>query len=366
MSTPSPNDFTITPGTGTPASHTLVGVDFLGSPMISVIIPTLDRPSYLWDTVAQVLRQKYVEFEVCVLDQSSTSEAEAAAERFLTANQDDPRLRYVRLPANGLPNARNAGIAMARGDIIVFIDDDVELLSPEFLAAHAVCYGDPSVGAVVGRSIDRVLIPNARRTSCHITWGGRTVHNLMGQKAQSIRAVRGSNMSFRAAVFRSLGGFDRRYTGNAILEETDMAARVRGARWELLFQPHAELFHLAAPRGGVRLTSAETTEISRFRNTGYFIAKHRGRAGLLPFALTFGLIAVARAVRWRSPRALWKLARSAHEGIVTARLGPDDVIPWRDTMPIVVVRLPKQSRMAMIAEFPVALSVMLSDFVKLR
>jgi GT2 family glycosyltransferase len=362
MSTPSPNDFT-TLGTGTPAGHTLVSGDFRGSPIISVIVPSLDRPSYLWDTVTQVLRQKYLEFEVCVLDQSSSPAAKAAAERFLSTNQD-PRLRYVRLPVKGLPNARNAGIAMARGDIIVFIDDDVQLLSPEFLATHAVCYGDLSVGAVVGRVIDRVLIPNARRTSCHITWGGRTVHNLMGEKTRRIHDVRGSNMSFRAEVFRRLGGFDRRYTGNAILEETDMAARVRGAGWELLFQPRAELFHLAVPRGGVRLTSAETTEISRFRNTGYYVAKNRGRAGLLPFAITFGLIGLVRALRWRSPRALWKLARSAHEGIATARLGPDDVIPWRDTMPIVVVRLPKQSRIQMIAQFPVALFVILSDLVR--
>jgi hypothetical protein len=54
MSTPSPNDFT-TLGTGTPAGHTLVSGDFRGSPMISVIIPSLDRPTYLWDTVTQVL-----------------------------------------------------------------------------------------------------------------------------------------------------------------------------------------------------------------------------------------------------------------------------------------------------------------------
>jgi GT2 family glycosyltransferase len=363
MNTRSPNDFTLTRGTGTPASHTLVGGDFRGSPMISVIIPSLDRPTYLWDTVTQVLRQKYVEFEVCVLDQSSNPAAEGAAERFLSTNQD-PRLRYMRLPLKGLPNARNAGIAVARGDIILFIDDDVQLLSPEFLAAHAACYGDPSVGAVVGRVIDRVLIPNARRTSCHMTWSGRTVHNLMGENAQRVHDVRGSNMSFRAEVFRRLGGFDRRYTGNAILEETDMATRVRGAGWELLFQPSAELFHHAAPRGGVRLASAETTEISRFRNTGYYVAKNRGRAGLLPFAITFGLIAVVRALRWWSPSALGKLARAAHEGIATARLEPDDVIPWRDRLPIVVVRLPKQSRIQMIAQFPLALFIMLSDFVK--
>jgi glycosyltransferase involved in cell wall biosynthesis len=65
-------------------------------------------------------------------------------------------LRYVRLPAKGLPNARNAGIA--RGEIIIFIDDDVELLPPEFLAAHAVCYGDPSVGALVVMACDFIRL----------------------------------------------------------------------------------------------------------------------------------------------------------------------------------------------------------------
>jgi GT2 family glycosyltransferase len=127
--------------------------------------------------------------------------------------------------------------------------------------------------------------------------------------------------------FKEVGGFDRRYTGTALLEETDLASRVTAAGWTLVFEPRAELLHLSAPTGGVRVGDAQQTEWFRFRSTAYYIAKNRGGLELLPFAATFGMIAGSRALRWWSPGALLALARAAREGVRTARCGPDDAIP---------------------------------------
>lgn len=299
-----------------------------GRPALSVVIPTFDRPDYLCSTVRQVLEQRFTDCEICVIDQSPSHVAEAQAAR-LAAEFPDPRLRYHWLEARGAPNAKNEGIARARGEIILFIDDDVILLSPDFLAAHVGCYADPTVGGVGGRVVERRIRPNAKRTVSRVTRGGRTVENLLGQSPCALESVKGANMSFRARVFDEVGGFDRRYTGTALLEEADLASRVTGAGWKLAFEPRAELLHLSVPIGGVRVGDEQRTEWFRFRSTAYYVAKNRSRLGLLPFAATFGMIAAWRAVRWHSLRAVPTLARAAREGLRTAKLGPDDAIPRR-------------------------------------
>ena len=89
-----------------------------------------------------------------------------------------------------------------------------------------------------------------------------------------------------------------------MLEDTDYSHRVRMAGWTLIFEPAAELVHLSALTGGVRVEDALRAERWRFRSTAYYIRKHRGVAGLVPFGATFGAIALARAVRWRSGAAV--------------------------------------------------------------
>jgi GT2 family glycosyltransferase len=306
----------------------LLPADASRAPKLSVIIPTLGRPDYLWSTVRQLLRQSFADFEIFVIDQSESAEADLAAQRFIVGCPD-PRVRYVRLSTKGSPNAKNEGIALARAEILLFLDDDVILLSRDFLAAHIACYDNPAVGGVGGRVVERRIVPNARRTLSYITWGGRTVENLLGTRPCRLRSVKGANMSFRACVFRQTGGFDRRYAGNALLEEADVSSRVVAAGWTLMFEPRAELLHLSASGGGQRrVGGAEASEWFRFRNTGYYVVKHRGFLGLLPFSATFAAIAASRAWRWRSPSALLTLARAAREGVAAAALGSDDAIPY--------------------------------------
>jgi GT2 family glycosyltransferase len=295
-------------------------------PTLSVVIPTLERGALLHRTLEQVLAQSFRDLELIVVDQGG-AESRAATEAFL-AQRGDPRARYVHLPVRGLPNARNEGIARARGEFVLFLDDDVILLDPGFLDAHLDAYAAfPDVGAVTGRIVERSVRPNTRDTASHISPGGRTMTNLWGTERRFLESCKGANMSYRARVLRDVGGFDRRYVGTALLEDTDYGYRVRGAGWRILFEPRAELVHLSAPSGGVRVEDALRTEVARFRSTAYFVHKHRGVPGLAPFAATFGAIALARALRWRDPTVLRALAGAAAAGLRDAAAGPDEAIP---------------------------------------
>src|SRR5262245_45227812 len=120
-------------------------------PMISVVIPTLNREEPLCNTLRYFLEtETYPSFEVIVIDQSD-GHLEATRE-FLAHNADS--VRYVTVDYKSLPRARNHAVRLAKGEIIVFVDDDVEPV-PGFLLAHARCYVDRGVVGVAGAMLRR-------------------------------------------------------------------------------------------------------------------------------------------------------------------------------------------------------------------
>ena len=288
---------------------------------LTIIIPTLDRPADVQSTVTQLLRQSFYDFELWVVDQSRA--VNAVDNRSFVEKLCDERVHYLHLQKSGLPNARNEALARARGEIVLFVDDDVVLLSDNFVAAHVKCYDDPTIGGVTGRHVERSLRSNTRRTACHVSLGGRTIVNLFGNRRQEIGSCKGSNMSFRMAAVRQIGGFDRR---THMLEDTDFSVRVRKAGWRLVFEPAAELLHLSTPSGGVREGDGLPTECQQFRSTAYYVLKHRALSGVPTFVITFTLIAMLRAVRFRSVSAIFALYRAMSQGFSDARRIPDQAL----------------------------------------
>lgn len=103
-------------------------------PLISVIIPTYAREEPLRDSLVDVLKQDYPNFEVLVVDQTPKHQPEIQA--FLEELAAAGKIQWFHLDWASLPGARNYALRRAAGEIILFIDDDVQLQSG-FLAAHA-------------------------------------------------------------------------------------------------------------------------------------------------------------------------------------------------------------------------------------
>jgi glycosyltransferase involved in cell wall biosynthesis len=119
----------------------------LVDPLVSVIIPTLDRPEYLAAAVNSVLRQRAQDFEVLVVDDGSTADLRPVLEAL-----DDGRIRYFRHESNrGEAAARNTGIVNARGAYLAFLDDDDEWL-PDKLRLQLELFSrcPDTVGCVYG------------------------------------------------------------------------------------------------------------------------------------------------------------------------------------------------------------------------
>ena len=91
--------------------------------MISVVIPLYNKEASITQSLGSVLSQSYRDFEVVIVDDGSTDGSVAIVE-----SMSDPRIRLIKQENGGPSKARNTGVKNARGEWILFLDADDELL----------------------------------------------------------------------------------------------------------------------------------------------------------------------------------------------------------------------------------------------
>ncbi|MBK9638583.1 MAG: glycosyltransferase family 2 protein [Bacteroidetes bacterium] len=97
----------------------------------SIIIPTYNRVEFILLAVKSTLDQDYKNFEVIIVDDGSTDSTPK-----VVATITDPRVRYLRIENSERGAARNAGVKIANGDYVTFLDSD-DLLYPDYLSTAA-------------------------------------------------------------------------------------------------------------------------------------------------------------------------------------------------------------------------------------
>src|SRR5687768_12090324 len=100
-------------------------------PNVSIVIPCYNQARYLPAALASVRRQGYQPIECLVVDDGSTDDTAALAASL--------GARVISRPNGGVSAARNAGLAAARGELVVFLDADDELL-PDAVAAEVAAF----------------------------------------------------------------------------------------------------------------------------------------------------------------------------------------------------------------------------------
>lgn len=125
------------------------------STFISAVIPTLNRPDPLRRALRSAIAQELpsgVRYEIVVIDNSTDANArDVVSDLIAQAKKSNSAaaIRYVSEPNPGLSNARNAGIAAARGDWIAFLDDDQEA-SPRWLKGFLIAIQNNRADAIFG------------------------------------------------------------------------------------------------------------------------------------------------------------------------------------------------------------------------
>ncbi len=113
-----------------------------GFPLVSIIIPTYNRPDQLENAVESAIQQTYNNKEIIVVDDGSTKDI------YLPILNKYPQLRYIHQENMGLGPARNNGVKASQNPYIQFLDDD-DLLFPEAISVKVeFLEKNPQIGVV--------------------------------------------------------------------------------------------------------------------------------------------------------------------------------------------------------------------------
>src|SRR5262245_14272895 len=219
-------------------------------PLVSIIIPTLDRASFLQKCLESIFdKTDYGNYEVIVLDNGSR---EAETLQFLTGLEKWDRVRVERIdePFN-YSRLNNRGVELSRGSFIALLNNDVEVLNDGWLGelmSHALRQDVGMVGA-------RLWYPNGRiqHGGVILGAGGIAGHAHVGIQhdpgyfarphlAQHLSAVTAACAVMRRNVYLQLGGFDE-VNLPVTFNDVDFCLRVREAGYWIVWTPHAELVH---------------------------------------------------------------------------------------------------------------------------
>lgn len=197
----------------------------LGSaPLVSVLLPTLNRPEQLRACVDSLLACPYPHFEIVVIDQSATP----------VSLPPDARLRVVSSRCPGKTRALNLALTLARGDIVAFTDDDCTV-PPEWVSGIVTLLREnPRVGLVFAPLTAMPHDPTEVFVPTFLPDHADLVGNTAGAR---VRPGAGANMFARRALFDRIGGFDTQLGPGApykACEEFDLYYRTLQADFAVL------------------------------------------------------------------------------------------------------------------------------------
>ena len=246
-------------------------------PSISTIVATFNRDCSLIGCLSSLLTQDYPgRMELIVVDQSRGHTPEAAdflqtqGDRFCLVHQSQPNL----------PQARNAGIAAATGEILLFVDDDI-ILPPDAARCLAEHVRASRMKAVTG------LVVSERDREASLEGYARQFGVARVDEAQGLQTVDrfiGALMMVSAAAAKAAGGFDARMgalTPTAYGEDDEFCHRLREVGVSLRVDPSVRAMHSDHLAGGCasRQTDAELARKYHMKSLVYMRIKHHGGMG---------------------------------------------------------------------------------------
>lgn len=229
---------------------------------LTVAIASKNRPADIAVCLASILQAPTQPLEIIVLDQSAAPYALPAA----------PHLRHVYDPhVTGLPAARNRCIDLARGDAVLFIDDDVEFTSDvvhELLGAFGAHPDGVAVQCAIRLPYERSL--RQRLVRYVFSQGYFAEHSSRTRAGVRLRTLAGCGMAFRRDLL-ARERFDERLSDYACGEDWEYSKRA--ARYGTLWLAEgARIMHHQSPVNRYRL---EKMLQERFNNFVYFYDKHQ-------------------------------------------------------------------------------------------
>jgi O-antigen biosynthesis protein len=198
-------------------------------PQISVVICAHNAAATIDECLRHTCALDYPSLEVIVVDDGSTDDTVAIAERYRN-------VRLLETEHGGLAAARNAGFEAARGELIAYLDADA-YPSPEWPYYLALGLDASDVGGVGGPNLPPADDPPGAHVVARSPGG--PVHVLVAD--DRAEHIPGCNMAFWKLLLSEVGGFDDVYTSAG--DDVDLCWKALNRSWKIGFHPAAVVWH---------------------------------------------------------------------------------------------------------------------------
>lgn len=172
-------------------------------PKVTAIITTFNRALFLGKAIKSILAQTFENFELLILDNSSTDNTEEIVKGF-----NDKRITYIKHKPIGISAARNLGVKEAKGEFVAFLDDDDEWLPNKLQDQINIFNKDGSDTALVYGGFVWINEKNKIIGKHLPVIRGYILKELLSQKDYFTGSA--SNPMIRKGVFEKIGYYDEK------------------------------------------------------------------------------------------------------------------------------------------------------------
>ncbi|MDE1725487.1 MAG: glycosyltransferase family 2 protein [Thaumarchaeota archaeon] len=218
----------------------------IGQPLVSIVIPTRDNVKLLQSCIESIEdKSTYKNYEILVVDNGSKREQ---TKKYL-GNIKHKILLYDK-PFN-YAQINNFAVSHALGEHVIFLNDDTEIISQDWIEKMLEHSIKPNVGAVGAL----LFYPNdtIQHAGVLIGIGGVTLHAFEGlrqndlvckkfvQAVHECSAVTGACLMIKKNLFEQAGGFDEKFAYS--FNDIDLCLRLREKGYLIIYTPHSQLYH---------------------------------------------------------------------------------------------------------------------------
>lgn len=247
-------------------------------PLVSIIIPNHELAKELYRCVKSILEMTtYQRYEVLVVENNSQSEAIFLTYKKLQAMDDRIRLVVDDQDCFNYAAINNQAVRNSRGDVLLFLNNDTEVISPDWLERMLEYVQRLDVGAVGAKLYyPKELIQHVGIIVGMYGAAGHSYSNFPRQHPgyhcstqlpQNYSAVTAACLMARRSLFEEVGGFDPSY--RLAYNDVDLCMKIRQRGYNIVWTPHAQLYHYETMTRGY---DSNTAMLTRARKEEYLFS----------------------------------------------------------------------------------------------
>ena len=240
-------------------------------PLVSIIIPNKDNVDVLETCISSILNKStYDNYEIIIVENNSIDKRTF---EYYKEIQADKRIKVIDLVTDwNYSYINNEAVKYAHGDYLLFLNNDIEVISDDFIEQMLYFLMRKNIGAVGAQllfddnTIQHVGVTiGIRGVAGHAfrCWDAKELgYENRIATVQNVGAVTAACMMVRKQVFYEIGGFDEKL--KVAFNDVDLCMKIRKNGYRIVYTPYAKLYHYESKTRGVDTESPE--KLKRFNS----------------------------------------------------------------------------------------------------